>query len=79
MAHKAVTDAGYRPEVVKARGWAALPRFLNSSDGRQQVRELSGISDEVPALVLDSGELIHGSQEIIDWAAANPAAAAAAA
>ncbi len=65
--------------MVKARGWAALPRFLNNSEARQQVRELSGGNDEVPALVLDSGELIQGSGEIIDWAATNPAAVGAAA
>lgn len=77
QAHEALVDAGHDPEVVKARGWAALPQFLNNSRGRREVRELSGGNDEVPALVLDSGEFIQGTKEIIAWAAANPAATAA--
>ncbi|HKJ36900.1 MAG TPA: hypothetical protein VKA36_10065 [Solirubrobacterales bacterium] len=76
IAHEALVEAGHDPEVVKARGWAALPEFLNSSKGRREVRELSGGNDEVPALVLDSGEFIQGTHEIVDWAKANPAAGA---
>jgi len=74
LAHEALVDAGYEPEVVKARGWAVLPDLLNNSAGRREVRELSGGNDEVPAVVLDSGEFIQGSAEIIEWAGANPAA-----
>jgi hypothetical protein len=73
IAHKALVDAGYEPEVVHARGWTKLPDFLNNSRGRREVRELSGGNDEVPALVLDSGEFIQGTRRIIDWAKANPA------
>lgn len=78
IAHEALIAAGHRPEVVKAYGWAPLPDVLNSTSGRRQVRELSGGNDEVPALVLDSGEFIQGTREIVDWAKANPAASAAA-
>ena len=73
MAHEALVEAGYDPEVVKARGWAKLPDFMNNSPGRRAVRELSGGNDEVPALVLDSGEFIQGTREIIEWAEAHPA------
>ncbi len=79
QAYEALIEAGYEPEVVKARGWAALPDFLNNSAGRREVRELSGGNDEVPAVVLDSGEFIQGSDEIVGWAAANPASSASAA
>jgi len=75
IAYEALVDAGHDPEVVKARGWAVLPEFLNNSSGRREVRELSGGNDEVPALVLDSGEFIQGTREIKDWARANLAGA----
>jgi len=72
-AYEAVKAAGYDPEVTKARGWTKLPEFLNNSSGRREVRELTGGNDEVPVLVTDSGDVIQGSQKIIDWAAATPA------
>ena len=56
----AVVEAGYEPEVVKAYGWAKLPRALNFTPGRKEVRELTG-SDEVPVLVLDDGEVVAGT------------------
>ena len=74
VAYEALVEAGYEPEVVKARGWTKLPDFLNNSAGRREVRELSGGNDEVPAVVLDSGEFIQGTREIVDWAEAHPAA-----
>lgn len=77
IAHVKLVEAGYDPEVIKARGWAALPDFLNNSQGRKDVRELSGGNDEVPALLTDAGEFIQGTREIVDWAKANPAPAAA--
>jgi hypothetical protein len=76
VAYEAVVAAGYEPEVVKAYGWAKLPKALNFTRGRREVRELTG-SDEVPVLVLDDGEVIAGTAEIVAWAKANPAAAAA--
>lgn len=75
VAYHAVVDAGYDPEVVKAYGWAKLPKALNFTPGRKEVRELTG-SDEVPVLVLDDGDYIAGTREIIAWAEANPAPAA---
>jgi hypothetical protein len=76
IAHEALVEAGHDPEVIKARGWAALPDFLNNSRGRKEVRELGGGNAEVPALVLDDGEFIQGTSEIEEWARANPAGAA---
>lgn len=78
-AHTALTDAGYDPEVVHARGWTKLGEKLNQSDGRKEVRERSGGNDEVPALITNSDQFIQGTREIIDWAKANPASAPSAA
>ena len=50
----------------------ALPQALNFTSGRKAVRELTG-SDEVPVLVLDDGEFVAGTKEIVSWAKANPA------
>ena len=77
VAYHALLDAGHEPEVKKAYGWAALPAALNQTSGRKAVRELTG-SDEVPVLVLDDGEIVAGSEQIVPWAEANPAAASAA-
>lgn len=77
QAHEALVEAGHDPEVAKAYGWAPLPDLLNQTPGRRRVRELSGGNDEVPALLLDDGTFIQGSREIIEWAEANPAGAAA--
>jgi len=79
VAYHALIDAGHDPEVVYAHGWGLLPDFLNRTAGRREVRELSGGSDWVPALVLESGDFIQGSKEIVAWAEANPAGAAVAA
>lgn len=72
-AHDAIVAAGYRPEVIKARSFAAFPRFLQTAD-RKLVEEKTG-SAWVPALETDDGEWISGSEEIIGWAAKNPTAA----
>lgn len=71
----ALRAAGHAPEVVKTYGWGALPRWLNRSAGRREVRRLTG-SDWVPVLVTDSGAAVAGSPAIAAWAAAHPAAAA---
>ena len=78
QAHDALKAAGYDFEVVYAHGWGLLPDFLNRTTGRREVRELSGGSDWVPAVVLDDGEFIQGSEKIVAWAEAHPAAKATA-
>jgi hypothetical protein len=71
-AYHALRDAGHDPEVVKSYGFGALPDFLNNTRGRKRVRELTGKS-WVPALELDDGTAVGGSDKIIDWAKAHPA------
>ena len=72
IANRALTDAGYEPEVKKAYGWEKLPSIFNQTSGRKAVKELTG-NVEVPVLVLDDGEVIAGTQQIVFWAEANPA------
>jgi glutaredoxin len=74
-AHDALRDAGYEPEVVRAYGLGPLPDAINGPR-RREVKRLTGKS-WVPALVLDDATAIGGSEEIIAWAKANPASAAA--
>jgi Glutathione S-transferase, N-terminal domain len=74
-AHRALTEAGHDPEVVKVQGLGIGPGFLHwTTDGRREVEELSG-STVVPVLVTDSGEVIGESKRIVAWAEANPAPA----
>ena len=76
-AYKAVTEAGYEPEVVKVRGLGIGPSFMHQmTDGRREVERLTG-QHAVPVLVTDDGEVIQDSRRIVDWAEAHPAGAAA--
>jgi hypothetical protein len=50
--------------VVKTYGFAQLP---DVTSGRKEVKRLTGESF-VPVLVLDDGEVIKDSQNIIAWA-----------
>jgi hypothetical protein len=77
-AHKALTRAGYSPEVVFCYGLGLLPDALNFTPGRRKVKELTG-NCWVPVLVLDDGTVIQGSRKIIDWARDNGAGAPTAA
>jgi hypothetical protein len=70
-AHDALKEAGYEPEVVKTYGLGPLPDFLQSG-GRKKVKEISGQS-WVPVLVLDDGEVVQDSKNIVQWAKDNPA------
>jgi glutaredoxin len=74
-AYNALKEAGHEPEVVKAYGLAPLP---DMTEGRKEVKKLTGKS-WVPVLVLDDGEVIQDSKNIIAWAERNPAGAAASA
>jgi hypothetical protein len=73
-AEAAVREAGYKPEIVKSYGLGILPGVFNQTRGRREVHKLTG-SYMVPVLVTDDGTVIQGSQEIADWAKANPAGA----
>jgi hypothetical protein len=71
-AHSALTEAGYRPKVVRSYGSRMLPDFLNVMPGRREAKKLTGRTD-VPLLVTDDDEVIQGSKQIADWAKAHPA------
>jgi glutaredoxin 2 len=58
--------------VVKVYGFGQLPDITR---GRKEVSRLTGQSF-VPVLVLDDGQVIQDSNNIVTWARANPAAAA---
>jgi Glutathione S-transferase, N-terminal domain len=72
-AYHALRDAGHEPEVVKTYGFALLPDLTS---GRREVKRLTGKS-WVPVLVTDDGETIEDSKNIVAWAKAHPARAAA--
>jgi hypothetical protein len=74
-AHQALRDSGHEPEVVKAYGLGPLPDVVNGPR-RAQVKQLTG-SSWVPALELDDGTAISGSEAIVAWAKAHPAVPAA--
>jgi hypothetical protein len=76
-AHDALVEAGHHPEVVKSYGLVVLPDFLNQTKGRKRAKELTG-KNWVPALELDDGTGIGGSENIIAWAREHPAGAPAA-
>ena len=66
-AHDALREAGHSPRVVKAYGLASLPDLTSA---RKEVRRLTGESF-VPVLVLDDGEVIKDSKNIVAWARNN--------
>jgi glutaredoxin len=68
-AHDALKEAGHSPDVVKAYGFAWLP---NITRARKEVKRLTGESF-VPVLVLDDGQVISDSKNIVAWARDNPA------
>jgi hypothetical protein len=74
-AHKALAQAGYRPDVVRSYGLGLLPSAINDlTSGRREVKQMTG-NYWVPVLVLDDRTVIQGSRKIADWAAVNPARA----
>jgi glutathione S-transferase len=71
-AGKALDAAGYEYELKVVGGYRMAPWTWGSRDDeRAEVRELSG-TNEVPILVLDSGEVISGSSTIARWAKEHP-------
>jgi Glutathione S-transferase, N-terminal domain len=77
-AYRALREAGYDPEVIKSYGLGLMPDALNQTEGRKEVKKLTG-DTWVPALVTDDGEVVKDSKKIVEWAKANPASAPAAA
>jgi glutathione S-transferase len=66
-------EAGHSPDVVKVYSFGQLP---DVTSGRREVKRLTGES-YVPVLVLDNGEVITDSDNIVAWAQDNPAGGAA--
>lgn len=75
-AYRALRDAGHHPEVKRAYGLGVLGPANNLAPARREVHDLTG-NWSVPTLVLDDGTVIDGSREIVAWAKAHPAGAAA--
>jgi hypothetical protein len=71
-AFDAIEEAGYSPEVVKVYSFGFLPDVTR---GRKTVRRLTGDS-YVPVLVLDDGEVVKGSTDIVSWARQSPSSTA---
>ncbi len=69
QAHDALRHVGHSPDVVKCYGLGELP---DVTAGRKEVKRLTGES-WVPVLVLDDGEVIKDSKNIVAWARDNPA------
>ncbi|MBI5106226.1 MAG: glutathione S-transferase domain-containing protein [Solirubrobacterales bacterium] len=77
-AYDALKAAGHDVEVGHAMGAGFLPDVpFNLTPGRRRVKALTGQS-RVPALELDDGTAIAGSEEIVSWASQHPAAPSAA-
>jgi glutaredoxin len=72
-AAKALDDAGYEYEIRDLPGYRLLPwTWGERRRGREEVRKLTG-QVGVPVLVLDEGQPVVGSGNIVDWAKAHPA------
>ena len=69
-AYDALREAGHSPKVVRSYGFAGWPDL---TPARREVKRLTGESF-VPVLVLDDGQVIADSKNIVAWARANPAA-----
>ena len=71
-AYDALKTAGHSPNVVRAYGFGAWPDITRA---RREVKRLTGES-WVPVLVLDNGEVVRESKNIVAWARDNPAISA---
>ena len=67
QAAKALDAAGHRYEIEVVGGFKHVP--LSRRGRRDKIIELTG-QEDVPVLVTDDGEVVQGSQAIVDWARA---------
>lgn len=75
-AAKALDDAGHRYELKKVKGGRAKPwTWRSRAHDRAEIERVSG-QRAVPILVLDNGNSVVGSGEIVRWAKANVPASA---
>lgn len=71
----ALDDAGHHYEWRKVRGGTLkFWTWSSRAEDRAEIERLSG-QRGVPILVLDGGEVITGSSEIVKWARKNAAGA----
>jgi glutathione S-transferase len=76
-AAKALDEAGHGYDIKTVKGGSLRVWTLPArARDRAEVEQLSG-QRGVPILVLDDGEVISGSGQIVSWARANPAASSA--
>jgi glutathione S-transferase len=76
-AAKALDEAGHSYEMKQVKGGTLkLWTLPNRARDRAEIERLSG-QRAVPILVLDGGEVVTGSGDIVSWAGENEAAAAA--
>ena len=68
LAHDALVDAGYAPEVVRTGGCYGTDRLFAR---RRAIGRRTG-NLKVPTLFLDDGQVIDGSAQIAAWAAEHP-------
>lgn len=72
-AAKALDDAGISYELRMVKGGRGMIWTLpNRASDRAEIEKLSG-QRSVPILVLDDGQVITGSGQIVDWAKAHAA------
>lgn len=72
VAHEALRQAGYAPEVVRSYGLGILPGIFNQTPGRREVKRLTG-NYTVPTLITDDGTVVQESEKIVAWAREHPA------
>jgi glutathione S-transferase len=73
-AAKALDDAGYTYELRTVGGYRFVPWTRPSRNkDRAEIKALSG-TNEVPVLILDDGEVISDSRNIVKWAKSHPRA-----
>ena len=67
-AANALDKAGLEYELKPVRGYRLMPwTWSNRAKDRAEIKAMSG-TNEVPMLVLDNGEVISDSSNIIAWA-----------
>jgi len=70
-AAKALDDAGHTYDIKRVNGGRLRPwTWPSYARDRAEVEQLSG-QRAVPILLLDNGEVITGSGQIVAWARAN--------
>src|SRR5215212_4386543 len=74
IAYEALERAGHDPEVIKAYGARLLPDYLNGTEGGGGPKGLIE-KRSVPVLVTEDGEVVSETDNIVAWAARNPASA----